>query len=219
VYVRGSAFAAQEDTTVDRIRQLKGKNITAFFQRDSLRQIRARPNGQAIHFSASEKGELNGATRASADYVELYFQAGEVERIKFGSGVKGTAYHKKKYIPDPFRLDGFQWTPERRPTRGRLLREQRVRDRLDLGPLPRPSREQRPPIVQAPADSVAQRTQVESDGGTPAALRRRAREGQGARRSPRPDSLSLPVDSLRTRPGPRATTVPSDTTESSNPNP
>lgn len=162
VYVRGSAFAAQEDTTVDRIRQLKGRNITAFFHRDALRRIRAQPNGEAIYFSASATDTLNGATRASADYVELYFQGRNVDRIKFGSGVQGTAYHKRKHIPDPFRLDGFQWTPERRPTRASLLREERVRERLDLGPLDRAPDEQASPVArafpkhQSLADSVAQ---------------------------------------------------------------
>ncbi|PSQ75734.1 MAG: hypothetical protein BRD35_08110 [Bacteroidetes bacterium QH_7_62_13] len=132
VYVRGAAFAAQRDTTVDRIRQLKGENITAVFRRNSLRKILARPNGQSIYFSASDDGTLNGATQASADAVTLRFAAEDLKRITFDGGVEGQAYHKKKYIPDPFRLKGFQWTPDRRPTRRRLLRERRVRERLRI---------------------------------------------------------------------------------------
>jgi len=200
VYVRGAAFAAQLDTTVERIRQLKGKDITAFFRRDSLRKIIARPNGQAIHFSASEKGTLNGATRASADVVEIRFDGGDVKQIKFGRGVQGTAYHKKEYIPDPFRLEGFQWTPERRPTQGRLLREQRVRDRLDLGPPPRPPPTEPAPVARAASDSVAR--QAGASSGPPERRTSpdlpssgRQRDGTG---SPRPDSLARPADSLRT---------------------
>lgn len=226
VYVRRAAFAAQEDTTVDRIRQLKGRNITAFFQRDSLRRIRAWPNGQAIYFSASGNGELNGATRASADYAELYFRGEDVDRIKFGAGVQGTAYHKKEYIPDPFRLQGFQWTPERRPTRASLLREQRVRDRLDLGPPTQPPDDPQPPVAEVstesrmPADSVAQQSENRADSTAGASEARRrapaARQAQRRQQTARSDSTTTPADSLRTA---SDSSVPSDTTESSSSNP
>jgi len=216
VYVRKAAFAAQEDTTVDRIRQLKGKNITAFFRRDSLRQIHARPNGQAIYFSSSEDGTLDGATRASADYVKLYFRGQEVERIKFGAGVQGTAYHKKEYIPDPFRLEGFQWTPERRPTKRRLLRQQRVRERLHLEPLPPPKQQARP-IARSAADSAASVGRRRTDAASPGTSQSQTgRAQQRRRRPPRPDSLVRPSDSLRTGPASRA---PRDTSESSRSNP
>jgi lipopolysaccharide export system protein LptA len=210
VYVRGSAFAAQLDTTVDRIRQLKGKDITAFFRRDSLQKIRARPNGQAIYFSAAEDGTLNGATRASSDVVEIRFANGDVKQITFGRGVQGEAYHKKEYIPDPFRLEGFQWTPERRPTRARLLREERVRNRLDLGP-PGPPERERPPVARAPPDSVGRReygaVPGAPDASPPSAV---PSPPQGMRKRPLPDSLARPPDSLRP---PRPAPPPSDTSD------
>mgnify|MGYP006278772317 CR=1 FL=1 len=219
VYVRGAAFAAQLDTTVERIRQLKGKDITAFFRRDSLRKIIARPNGQAIHFSATEEGTLNGATRASADVVEIRFDGGDVKQIKFGRGVQGTAYHKKEYIPDPFRLEGFQWTPERRPTRDRLLHEQRVRDRLDLGPPKRSPPTQPEPVARVAPDSVARRSGAASGPTTErpsSGLPESGRQGDG--QGLRPDSLARPPDSLRT---PRSVPASpsSDTTDTPNPNP
>jgi hypothetical protein len=215
VYVRKSAFAAPKDTTVGRIRQLKGKNITAFFRRDSLRQIDVRPNGRAIYFSSSQDGTLNGATRASADYVKLYFRGEEVERIKFGPGVQGTAYHKKKYIPDPFRLEGFQWTPERRPTRRSLLRERRVRERLELDRLS-PSKRQASPVARAAPDSAAQSAGRRPTDGASRGARRSQSDLPQDGRQPRPDSLARPADSLRTDPASR---LPSDSTQSPRSNP
>lgn len=143
VYVRGAAFAAQQDTTIDRIQQLKGRTITAYFRRDSIQRILARPNGQAIRFSVSENDSLSGATRASGDFVELRFEEGDVRTVQFGPGIEGTAYHEKEHIPDPFRLEGFQWTPDRKPTKNGLLREQRVRERLNLG------KRRAPPIARS----------------------------------------------------------------------
>jgi lipopolysaccharide export system protein LptA len=221
VYVRGSAFAAQLDTTVDRVRQLKGRDITAFFRRDSLRKILARPNGQAIYFSAAQDGTLSGATRASADVVEIRFAQGDVEQIKFGRGVQGTAYHKKEYIPDPFRLEGFQWTPDRRPTRTSLLRDERVRERLDLGP-PTPRQAPRPPVAQAAPDSTAPRgTGPRRWGGTDAPQRLPPRSMQSSSgRGPAPvDPTGSPSDSLRVPQGATPPTAQSDTSDTPNANP
>jgi len=215
VYVRGTAFAAQLDTTVNRIRQLKGKDITAFFRRDSLQKIRAQPNGQAIYFSSDKNGALNGATRASADVVEIQFADGDVKRITFGGGVQGEAYHKKKYIPDPFRLEGFQWTPERRPTRARLLREPRVRERLNLGP---PPPQRKPPVARAGPEAGRQSAGPQPEGTTTRPARTRPRPAQRAegRGAPRADSLARPPDSLRA-PGASPPILPSDTSDTSPP--
>ncbi len=222
VYVRGSAFAAQEDTTVKRIRQLKGRDITAFFRRDSLQKILARPNGQAIYFSSAADGTLDGATQASADEVTLWFEGQDVRRITFGGGVEGQAYHKKEYIPDPFRLEGFQWTPDRRPTRARLLREKRVRERLNLGPPPARQRPGRPPVAGAPPDSVtAGPSNRPREGERQATVPASTFESELSGQDPpaRPDSLARPPDSLRPETVPPVAPPQSDTTQSPNPEP
>jgi hypothetical protein len=218
VYVRGAAFAAQRDTTVDRIRQLKGENITAVFRRNSLRKILARPNGQSIYFSASDDGTLNGATQASADAVTLRFAAEDLKRITFDGGVEGQAYHKKKYIPDPFRLEGFQWTPDRRPTRRRLLRERRVRERLALNPDVGSQTPDAPPPDTTVSDSTVARTPAaeerETATGRVSGTRLSGEEGTPRRR---PDSLSPSPDTLEVKKSPIRTSP--DTTQSTSPEP
>ena len=82
---------------------------------------------------------MNGAARTSGDRIVLRFRNGGVYRISVIGGTQTTYYRQSENIPDPFELEGFQWTPERRPTRRELLRDPRVRQRLDLdvGPAPR----------------------------------------------------------------------------------
>lgn len=157
VFVRGAAFAAQRDTALDRIHQLKGRTLTASFQSDSLRRILARPNARAIRFLADESGALSSGIETSADRIVLQFKGGAVDRIRVLSGVESTLYQKPDLIPDPFRLDGFQWTPERKPTRRGLLDEPRVRRRLDLAPR-RPPVAQEPPPISAPDTTVSPRS-------------------------------------------------------------
>jgi len=153
VRVRGRAFAAQQDTSIDRINQLKGKTLTAFFRADSLRRIEARPNARAIRFLTRDNGELGGGARASGDKILLHFRGGEVRKTEIVGGVESTYYRKPKHIPDPFRLDGFQWTPDLRPMKKGLLDDDRARRRLGV-PL-----EDRPIAGPRPyADTIGRRS-------------------------------------------------------------
>ncbi|WP_263786476.1 OstA-like protein [Salinibacter grassmerensis] len=133
VFVRGSGFAAQRDSVLDRIQQLKAETITAFFGEGTLRRIRARPNARAIRFLAAQNDSLNGAARTSGDRIELRFVDGSVERVSVIGGTQTTYYRNSENIPDPFELEGFQWTPDQRPTQDKLLRDARVRRRLGRG--------------------------------------------------------------------------------------
>jgi len=147
VFVRGSGFAAQRDSVLDRIQQLKAETITAFFGGGALRRIRARPNARAIRFLAAENDSLNGAARTSGDRIALRFVDESVERVSVIGGTQTTYYRNNETIPDPFELEGFQWTPDRRPTPKELLRDARVRRRL-VGNSPEPRRPGAGPIAR-----------------------------------------------------------------------
>jgi lipopolysaccharide export system protein LptA len=128
VYVVGNAFAAQRDTSIDRIHQLKGRTITAYFRADSLRRINTQPNAETIRFLKDDNGRLDGALQASADQIVMWFQDGELQRVGTYRGVQSEVYDAA-VIPSPFRLDGFRWMPEQQPTKDRLL-DERTRTRL-----------------------------------------------------------------------------------------
>lgn len=129
VHVYGNAFAAQQDTTLDRINQLKGQTITAFFRNDSLRRIVTEPNAETIRFMKNDNDELDGAVKASADRIVMRFRDGDVRRVGVYSGVQSEVYDRD-VIPDPFELDGFRWVPEQQPTKERLLDDERVQQWL-----------------------------------------------------------------------------------------
>ncbi|PSQ81768.1 MAG: hypothetical protein BRD41_01765 [Bacteroidetes bacterium QS_1_63_11] len=216
VFVRGAAFAAQQDSVLDRIQQLKGRNLVAFFQSGSLRRIRAEPNSRAIRFMAAENDSLNGAARTSGDRIVLRFRDGDVRRIRVVGGTQTTYYRDNENIPDPFELEGFQWTPDRRPTRQGLLQDQRARRRLDLELDPSPPQGRRP-AAQVTPERPAPDTMASSPRRRPS---RPAPTSDRPRRSSVPDSLRYrgmaPPDSADTFLQP----APSDTTETTrNPNP
>ena len=210
VFVRGSAFAAQRDSVLDRIQQLKAHNLVAFFDTGSLQRIRAQPNAEAIRFLATEEDSLNGAARTSGDRIVLRFKDGGVKRVSVIGGTKTTYYRKNENIPDPFELEGFQWTPSRRPTRAKLLRDERVQERLDLdfAPPSRPVAESAPP----PSPDSTVRPVLK-----PASESRGTRGSNGAPPDSLRDANSMPADSMEASTRPR---VPPDTSETKrNPNP
>jgi len=131
MHVYGNAFAAQRDTTLDKINQLKGKSMTAHFRADSLRRIDTAPNAQTIFFMKNEQDELDAAFKGSGDQLVMRFQGGEIQDAKFYRGIDGDVYGPDLApIPEPFQLEGFRWVPEQRPTKASLLRDPRVQDRL-----------------------------------------------------------------------------------------
>jgi hypothetical protein len=134
LFVRRNAFVAQRDTVLDRIQQLKGQHLVGVFLEDSTRIFTLGPNAEVIFFQRDDNDEPDGGLRASGDKAVFYIQGDQPERIAFSQDIEGTMYPEAQ-LPSPFRLDGFRWEPERRPTSSDLVREDRIRRiLLDLPP-------------------------------------------------------------------------------------
>ncbi len=118
--VRNNAFVARLDSALQRIQQLKGRHLVATFRSDSLRTLSVGPRAEAINFRGDENGEPAGAVQMSADRIIFYFANDELSRLSAIRGTEGT-YYSEELIPENFQLDGFRWTPERRPERDAML--------------------------------------------------------------------------------------------------
>ena len=130
--VRSNAFVARMDTSIERVQQLKGQHLTAVFQDDSLRTLAIGPQARAINFLGDDDDEPAGAVEMSADRIIFYFEGKETSRISALRDPEST-YYSENLIPDDYGLEGFQWLPERRPTRAGLLRNVVVRERRIAG--------------------------------------------------------------------------------------
>ena len=127
--VRQNAFAAYEDTTTMRINQLTGQHLTGLFEQDSLKSLTVGPQAESIYFRKNSENDQLGATKTSGDRIRLLFEGNELASIRGYSGIQG-AYYDGGLIPEPFELTGFQWIPERRPSKMGLLQDRRRLDRL-----------------------------------------------------------------------------------------
>ncbi len=128
LFVLSNAFAADEDSTTQRINQLKGKNLVGLFEQDSLKSLTVGPQAQAIYFKVGDDDQLGGI-KTSGDRIALRFKNNDLDEIGVYSGIEGD-YYDGALIPDPFQLDGFSWQPEKRPTEAGLLQNETRLDRI-----------------------------------------------------------------------------------------
>lgn len=136
--VLGNAFAAREDSASGRVHQLRGKQIVASFERDSLRALSASPQAEAIHFRTGEEGVPEGAVHMSADRIAISFREGDIDRLEAIRDTEGV-YYSEDILPDSLALDGFLWRPEQRPLKRELLRRVEGVRREDLFPSAAPA--------------------------------------------------------------------------------
>lgn len=147
LYVRSSSFVARQDSSIQRIHQLRGRNLDAAFDGDSLRALSIGPQAEAINFRSDEDGTPSGAVRMSADRIIFRFRGDDLDRLEAIRGTEGT-YYPEELVPEGLQLEGFAWYPERMPTKAGLL-----------GPIAIPVR--RPEVAQA-ADSFHAGTSPEA---------------------------------------------------------
>ncbi|MEL6612834.1 MAG: OstA-like protein, partial [Bacteroidota bacterium] len=138
--VDDQAFAAQRDTSLARVNQIRGRTMLALFEdevqpdstrENTLRRLLVWPNAEAIYFRAKEQPEdapplapdslLDGAVQVSADSIAFTFAQDTLRAVRGYRGIEGLSY-AADIVPATLRLDGYVYTPERRPTQGGLLR-------------------------------------------------------------------------------------------------
>lgn len=124
LFVRQGAFVAQRDTVLERINQVRGQNLTAFFEDDSTRIFVVGPNAETIYFQRDDEDRPDGGIQVSGDQAIFRFHGDDPQDIKFGEH-RGV-YYPEGALPTPFQLEGFRWMPEARPTKASLLHGARV---------------------------------------------------------------------------------------------
>lgn len=129
LWVFPHAFVVQRDTVLDRLQQLKGRQLTGYFEQDSLRQLVVGPNAEAIYYVRDRNDSLRGVVQVSGDEITFWLVGNRVERLGVQGGVQGVQYDRDR-MPEPFWLEGMRWLPELRPNPADLLQETWIQQRL-----------------------------------------------------------------------------------------
>ncbi len=97
--------------------QIKGKNTTAFFRDDEVREMLVEGNAEAIYYALDEGRAYIGLNETKCSEMRLFFGNNQVESIKFYTQPSGSFTPMKKAGSGTKKLEGFFWEQVRRPRR------------------------------------------------------------------------------------------------------
>jgi lipopolysaccharide export system protein LptA len=122
MYLVNSAFIASRADTAEigpidslRFNQIKGKNMTGYFQDNKLCKIDVSGNGQTIYYAKNKKQKIFGVNRADCSDLIIKVKENKVQQISLLNTPDGTLYPIKELAPSELRLKGFNWSGEMRP--------------------------------------------------------------------------------------------------------
>ncbi len=97
--------------------QIKGRNTTAFFREDEVREMLVEGNAQAVYYALDDKRAYIGLNETQCSEMRLFFGDNQVESIKFYNQPTGSFTPMKKAGNNTKKLEGFFWEQVRRPRR------------------------------------------------------------------------------------------------------
>lgn len=125
LFALGNAFAVQEDSVSLRFNQMKGDSITVYFADNEVDFILTDGNAELILHYTDDEDNPDGAVTVRSRYILIYFEDGDAADLKAVNDIQGETLSESDN-PEALRLDGFLWTPERRPVRPEIIFEPRL---------------------------------------------------------------------------------------------
>ena len=95
--------------------QVKGKNVTAFFEENELRRMAVVGNAESVYYARDEEGGYVGVNKTICSEMLMYFGDNQVEKLKFFTEPKAEMQPMQQADHNALRMPGFFWEKERRP--------------------------------------------------------------------------------------------------------
>ncbi len=111
LYVHGHAMAVSPADSLRpaRFNQLTGRQLMMHFSANKVQQIDVFQNATSFYYIYDKK-DPNGANKSSGDKIHIYFNKGEIDRIKVVRDVEGQYFPEKMLNKreSEYNLDGFR---------------------------------------------------------------------------------------------------------------
>ncbi|MFN4079490.1 MAG: OstA-like protein [Saprospiraceae bacterium] len=117
IWMRQNAFLINSEDEV-MFNQIKGRNCTAYFDENQLKEMWVEGNAQAYYYALDERKAYVGLNETECAEMRLYFQNNQVEGIRFYDEPKGKfSPMKDAGASETRKLEGFNWfeAQKRRP--------------------------------------------------------------------------------------------------------
>ena len=95
--------------------QIKGKNTTAYFSQEQVREMYVDGSARAIYYALDDRRAYIGVNETECSEMRLYFGNNQVQSIKFYNTPKGKFTPMSKAGKETKKLEGFFWEKKRRP--------------------------------------------------------------------------------------------------------
>ncbi|MGF1669798.1 MAG: OstA-like protein [Balneolaceae bacterium] len=118
-------IAVQQDSITNRLNQMTGDTLHAFFEAGDIKRIHVFDNTEIIFHQKDENGEPDGLIEmfsAGPSFIDFY--ESEVDEFKSERNIDGTFFPENP-VNIERKLDNFRWDPEMRPQRP-AIREPRL---------------------------------------------------------------------------------------------
>lgn len=109
-----SAFMVNRSDSMQ-FNQVKGRNMTGYFNNGKLDYIVVSGNAQTIYYVKEEDGFLIGINQAEASRMRIEVEGNRIRRIFYFESPGGTMFPEKEMPAERRKLPGFNWMETKRP--------------------------------------------------------------------------------------------------------
>ncbi|MCW3464353.1 OstA-like protein [Chitinophaga nivalis] len=95
--------------------QIKGNNITGYVLGESLDWMHVEGNAETINYIKDQGGAYMSVNKAMCAIINIYFKAGEVNKVVMVKDPEGTVYPFTQRPMEQLQLENFKWDIQRKP--------------------------------------------------------------------------------------------------------
>jgi lipopolysaccharide export system protein LptA len=116
ILATGKPTAAQMDTTLWRLNQMKADTLWVRFVDGEVSSVQLAPSGTVVVHNKKDEDQPDGAIEMSAARITIRFTDGEASDVDARIGIRGRFLEEGPEVQN-FRLPDMRWEPDRRPGR------------------------------------------------------------------------------------------------------
>lgn len=110
-----SAFIISRQDSV-RFNQIKGRNMTGFFENKELTKMVVKGNGQSLYFAKeTNTDEITGVMKTESSEITLHLKDKKLDKINYMQTVSGTFHPPFELSGNDLILKDFNWSDKIRP--------------------------------------------------------------------------------------------------------
>ena len=114
MYLIKSGFIVSQVDSVN-FDQIRGKNITGYFDDNELKRVLVEGNGESIYFAEDDDGAYIGINKALSSRMMIYLDSSKIKDIMFYIKPEATLFTLEELVGEERKLRGLRWLGEIRP--------------------------------------------------------------------------------------------------------